>query len=35
MLAIMTYNGGYFGGILAGTLVGDLIVGRYIAMEEH
>jgi hypothetical protein len=36
MLAVMTYNIGYYLSILAGTLIGELAVGRYNqALEEH
>ncbi|KAI9670924.1 MAG: hypothetical protein M1817_003809 [Caeruleum heppii] len=35
MLAVMTYNVGYFLSILAGTLVGELAIGRYGQSEEH
>jgi len=36
MLAVMTYNVGYFLSILAGTLIGELAVGRYNQIvEEH
>ena len=36
MLAIMTYNVGYFLSILAGAFVGELAMGRFIqGMEDH
>jgi Ctr copper transporter family len=35
MLAVMTYNIGYFMSVLAGTFVGELAVGRYAAIGEH
>jgi hypothetical protein len=35
MLAVMTYNVGYFLSILLGVFLGELAVGRYAAMEEH
>ena len=35
MLAVMTMNVGYFLSVLAGTFVGELAVGRYVASEEH
>lgn len=35
MLAVMTMNVGYFMSVLAGTLVGELAVGRYAQAEEH
>ncbi|KAK5018633.1 copper transporter [Cryomyces antarcticus] len=34
MLAVMTLNVGYFLSILAGTFVGELLVGRYAQVEE-
>ncbi|KIX10291.1 uncharacterized protein Z518_01373 [Rhinocladiella mackenziei CBS 650.93] len=35
MLAVMTMNVGYFLSVLAGTLVGELAVGRYAQIDEH
>jgi len=35
MLAVMTLNTGYFLSILAGVFLGELVVGRYIQMDEH
>ncbi|KAF1991652.1 copper transporter family protein [Aulographum hederae CBS 113979] len=36
MLAVMTFNVGYFCSVLAGTFVGEVAVGRFIVMmEEH
>ncbi len=35
MLAVMTMNVGYFFSVLAGTFVGELVVGRYAQFEEH
>jgi hypothetical protein len=35
MLAVMTYNVGYVCSILAGIFVGEVAVGRYVAMDEH
>lgn len=36
MLAVMTYNIGYFLSVLAGTLIGELAVGRYNqVVQEH
>ena len=35
MLAVMTMNVGYFMAVLAGTLVGSLLVGRYALSSEH
>ncbi len=35
MLAVMTYNIGYLMSVLAGTFVGELIVGRYAAVSER
>ena len=31
----MTMNVGYFLSILAGTFVGELMVGRYVVWDEH
>ncbi|EXJ80211.1 hypothetical protein A1O1_08353 [Capronia coronata CBS 617.96] len=35
MLAVMTMNVGYFLSVLAGTFVGELLVGRYAQIDEH
>jgi solute carrier family 31 (copper transporter), member 1 len=35
MLAVMTYNLGYFMSVLAGTFVGELAVGRFAALSEQ
>jgi copper transporter 1 len=35
MLAIMTFNIGYFFSVLAGVFVGELAVGRYTAADDH
>jgi hypothetical protein len=36
MLAVMTLNVGYFLSVLAGTLVGEIAIGRYSqVIEEH
>ena len=36
MLAVMTFNLGYFMSVLGGILVGELAVGRYaVQLEEH
>jgi solute carrier family 31 (copper transporter), member 1 len=36
MLAVMTFNVGYFGSVLGGAFIGELLVGRYNqSMEEH
>ncbi|GLI77848.1 hypothetical protein PoHVEF18_006144 [Penicillium ochrochloron] len=35
MLAVMTYNIGYFCSVLAGAFLGELAVGRYIHWNEH
>lgn len=36
MLAIMTFNIGYFFSILGGAFMGELLVGRYNqSIEEH
>jgi Ctr copper transporter family len=35
MLAVMTYNIGYFMSVLAGTFVGELVVGRYAAISDQ
>jgi solute carrier family 31 (copper transporter), member 1 len=36
MLAVMTFNIGYFLSILAGTLIGELAVGRFTqTFEDH
>jgi hypothetical protein len=35
MLAVMTMNVGYFLSVLAGIFVGEVAVGRYIALDEH
>jgi solute carrier family 31 (copper transporter), member 1 len=34
MLAVMTMNIGYFFSVLAGTFVGELVVGRYAVLDE-
>ncbi|KAH0543483.1 hypothetical protein GP486_008574 [Trichoglossum hirsutum] len=35
MLAIMTFNVGYFLSVLGGIFLGELMAGRYTQMEEH
>jgi len=35
MLAVMTMNVGYFCSVLAGTFLGELVIGRYIDVYEH
>ncbi|KAF2724682.1 Ctr-domain-containing protein [Polychaeton citri CBS 116435] len=35
MLAVMTYNVGYFMSVLTGLLVGEILVGRYAVADEH
>lgn len=35
MLAVMTYNVGYFLSVLGGIFLGELVVGRYTQMDEH
>jgi Ctr copper transporter family len=35
MLAIMTFNVGYFLSVLGGIFLGEIAVGRYVHMEEH
>lgn len=35
MLAVMTMNVGYFLSVLGGHFLGELLVGRYVQMEEH
>ena len=35
MLAIMTFNVGYFLSVLGGIFLGEIAVGRYVEMEEH
>lgn len=35
MLAVMTYNVGYFLSVLGGVFLGELVVGRYTQMDEH
>ena len=35
MLAVMMMNVGYFMLILAGTFLGELVVGRYIHSDDH
>jgi solute carrier family 31 (copper transporter), member 1 len=35
MLAVMTMNVGYFLSILAGSFVGELVIGRYAHGEQH
>jgi len=35
MLAVMTMNVGYFLSILGGTFLGSLLLGRYVASENH
>jgi hypothetical protein len=35
MLAVMTFNVGYFLSVLGGIFLGEIAVGRYTQMEEH
>lgn len=35
MLAVMTYNVGYFLSVLGGVFLGELVMGRYSNAEEH
>jgi len=35
MLAVMTLNVGYFLSVLAGFFIGELVVGRFVAFDEH
>jgi hypothetical protein len=35
MLAVMTFNVGYFFSVVGGVFLGELLVGRYIQMDEH
>lgn len=35
MLAVMTYNVGYFLSVLGGVFIGTLAVGRYTVVSEH
>lgn len=35
MLAVMTYNVGYFLSVLLGVFVGELGVGRYAQSDDH
>ncbi len=35
MLAVMTYNVGYFLSVLGGIFLGELVVGRHVHSEEH
>jgi len=35
MLAVMTLNVGFFFSVLAGFFIGELIVGRFVAFDEH
>ncbi|KAL8823746.1 MAG: hypothetical protein Q9191_005585 [Dirinaria sp. TL-2023a] len=35
MLAVMTFNVGYFMSVMGGIFLGELLVGRYAQLEEH
>jgi hypothetical protein len=35
MLAVMTYNVGYFLSVLLGVFLGELAVGRYAQNDDH
>ncbi|KAI9749732.1 MAG: Oxysterol binding protein [Chaenotheca gracillima] len=35
MLAVMTYNVGYFLSVLGGAFIGELVAGRFVLLHEH